>query len=88
MVKFVFWRCVTPIILYGCTLIIVVRSRILLFYILSIAIIGLNGMCYCLERFGAPYTTSLVPWNYPGLSNRTTTTSPFTIVFKQAGSST
>ncbi|KAI0790711.1 amino acid permease/ SLC12A domain-containing protein [Abortiporus biennis] len=43
--------------------------RILLFYILSIGLIGLN-----------------VPWNYPGLSNRTTTTSPFTIVFKEAGS--
>ncbi|KAH9941027.1 amino acid permease-domain-containing protein [Amylocystis lapponica] len=45
--------------------------RILLFYILSIALIGLN-----------------VPWDYPGLSNRTTTTSPFTIVFREAGSST
>ncbi|KAF8170300.1 amino acid permease-domain-containing protein [Mycena galopus ATCC 62051] len=43
--------------------------RILLFYILSILIIGLN-----------------VPWDYPNLSNRSTTTSPFTIVFKQAGS--
>ncbi|CCL99850.1 uncharacterized protein FIBRA_01874 [Fibroporia radiculosa] len=43
--------------------------RILLFYILSIALIGLN-----------------VPWNYPNLSNRSTTTSPFTIVFKLAGS--
>jgi AAT family amino acid transporter len=43
--------------------------RILLFYILSILLIGLN-----------------VPWDYPNLSNRTTTTSPFTIVFKQAGS--
>ncbi|KDQ49380.1 hypothetical protein JAAARDRAFT_187084 [Jaapia argillacea MUCL 33604] len=44
--------------------------RILLFYILSIALIGLN-----------------VPWNYPDLSNRSTTTSPFTIVFREAGSS-
>lgn len=44
--------------------------RILLFYILSIALIGLN-----------------IPWNYPGLSDRTTTTSPFTLVFKEAGSS-
>ncbi|PCH43551.1 hypothetical protein WOLCODRAFT_138428 [Wolfiporia cocos MD-104 SS10] len=43
--------------------------RILLFYILSIALIGLN-----------------VPWSYPGLSNKTTTTSPFTIVFREAGS--
>ena len=30
----------------------------------------------------------LVPWDYPNLSNRSTTTSPFTIVFKAAGSST
>jgi hypothetical protein len=29
----------------------------------------------------------LVPWDYPGLSNKTATTSPFTIVFKQFGSS-
>ncbi|KAI5120817.1 hypothetical protein M0805_003213 [Coniferiporia weirii] len=43
--------------------------RILLFYILSIFIIGLN-----------------VPYNYPNLSNRSTTTSPFTIVFYEAGS--
>jgi amino acid permease len=43
--------------------------RILLFYILSILLIGLN-----------------VPWNYPDLSNKTTTTSPFTIVFTLAGS--
>ncbi|KZT65962.1 hypothetical protein DAEQUDRAFT_675950 [Daedalea quercina L-15889] len=43
--------------------------RILLFYILSIALIGLN-----------------VPWNYPGLSTSSTTTSPFTIVFKEVGS--
>ncbi|KAF8177040.1 amino acid permease-domain-containing protein [Pholiota molesta] len=28
-----------------------------------------------------------VPWDYPDLSNRSTTTSPFTIVFKSAGSS-
>jgi len=44
--------------------------RILLFYLLSIAIIGLN-----------------VPWDYPNLSNASTTTSPFTIVFKQFGDS-
>ncbi|KAH7923932.1 hypothetical protein BV22DRAFT_1130240 [Leucogyrophana mollusca] len=43
--------------------------RILLFYILSILLIGLN-----------------VPWDYPDLSNKSTTTSPFTIVFEQAGS--
>ncbi|KAJ7668475.1 amino acid permease-domain-containing protein [Mycena polygramma] len=43
--------------------------RILLFYVLSILLIGLN-----------------VPWDYPNLSNRSTTTSPFTLVFKEAGS--
>ncbi|KAK0485916.1 amino acid permease/ SLC12A domain-containing protein [Armillaria novae-zelandiae] len=43
--------------------------RILLFYILSVFLIGLN-----------------VPWNYPNLSNKTTTTSPFTIVFQYSGS--
>ncbi|KAJ3749272.1 amino acid permease-domain-containing protein [Lentinula detonsa] len=43
--------------------------RILLFYLLSILLIGLN-----------------VPWDYPNLSNQTTTTSPFTLVFQQAGS--
>ncbi|KAG2153672.1 amino acid permease-domain-containing protein [Suillus bovinus] len=53
VVKFVFWR----------------QVRILLFYILSILLIGLN-----------------VPWDYPNLSNKTTTTSPFTIVFTLAGS--
>ncbi|KAH6644994.1 amino acid permease [Truncatella angustata] len=42
--------------------------RILLFYILSILLIGLN-----------------VPYNYPNLSNKTTTTSPFTIVFEMTG---
>lgn len=45
--------------------------RILLFYLLSILLIGLN-----------------VPWDYPNLSNKTATTSPFTIVFKQFGSTT
>lgn len=43
--------------------------RIILFYLLSILLIGLN-----------------VPWDYPGLANKSTTTSPFTIVFKQIGS--
>ncbi|KAH9983335.1 amino acid permease-domain-containing protein [Russula compacta] len=43
--------------------------RILLFYLLSILLIGLN-----------------VPWDYPNLSNKSATTSPFTIVFKQFGS--
>ncbi|KDR75290.1 hypothetical protein GALMADRAFT_69558 [Galerina marginata CBS 339.88] len=44
--------------------------RIMIFYILTVIIIGLN-----------------VPWDYPNLSNRSTTTSPFTIVFVSAGSS-
>ncbi|KAF8070371.1 amino acid permease-domain-containing protein [Lyophyllum atratum] len=43
--------------------------RILIFYVLSILLIGLN-----------------VPWNYPNLSNKSTTTSPFTIIFQEAGS--
>ncbi|KAE8144711.1 amino acid permease/ SLC12A domain-containing protein [Aspergillus avenaceus] len=43
--------------------------RIILFYIVSIILIGLN-----------------VPYNYPGLSDGDTATSPFTIVFQQAGS--
>lgn len=43
--------------------------RILLFYILSVLLIGLN-----------------VPYNYPNLSEKSTATSPFTIVFTQAGS--
>ncbi|KAF7593084.1 hypothetical protein BBP40_012029, partial [Aspergillus hancockii] len=43
--------------------------RIILFYIVSIILIGLN-----------------VPYNYPGLSDGNTATSPFTIVFQQAGS--
>ncbi|KAI9043917.1 uncharacterized protein KD926_002296 [Aspergillus affinis] len=43
--------------------------RIILFYIISIIIIGLN-----------------VPYNYPNLSEGDTATSPFTIVFTQAGS--
>jgi AAT family amino acid transporter len=32
-------------------------------------------------------TSQPVPWDYPNLSNKTTTTSPFTIVFREAGSS-
>ncbi|RAL60578.1 hypothetical protein DID88_009773 [Monilinia fructigena] len=42
--------------------------RILIFYILSVLLIGLN-----------------VPYNYPNLSNKKTTTSPFTIIFQMAG---
>ncbi|KAI0743876.1 amino acid permease-domain-containing protein [Daedaleopsis nitida] len=43
--------------------------RIIIFYVLSILLMGLN-----------------VPYTYPGLSNKSTTTSPFTIVFSMAGS--
>ncbi|PFH52077.1 hypothetical protein AMATHDRAFT_140970 [Amanita thiersii Skay4041] len=43
--------------------------RIMIFYVVSILLIGLN-----------------VPYCYPNLSNRSTTTSPFTIIFKEAGS--
>jgi AAT family amino acid transporter len=42
--------------------------RILLFYVLSVLLIGLN-----------------VPYNYSGLSTKTSSTSPFTIVFQMAG---
>lgn len=42
--------------------------RILIFYILSVLLIGLN-----------------VPYNYPGLSSKKSSTSPFTIVFQQIG---
>ncbi|KAA8909626.1 hypothetical protein TRICI_004461 [Trichomonascus ciferrii] len=43
--------------------------RIIIFYILSVIIIGIN-----------------VPYNYPGLSGGDAATSPFTLVFQQAGS--
>ncbi|WPH00604.1 Hypothetical protein R9X50_00343400 [Acrodontium crateriforme] len=43
--------------------------RILIFYVISILLIGLN-----------------VPYNYPGLSSKTSHTSPFTVVFIMAGS--
>ncbi|OJJ35022.1 hypothetical protein ASPWEDRAFT_739861 [Aspergillus wentii DTO 134E9] len=43
--------------------------RILLFYVVSIIIIGLD-----------------VPYNHPGLSSENSSTSPFTIVFAEAGS--
>jgi amino acid transporter, AAT family len=43
--------------------------RILLFYILSVLLIGLN-----------------IPYNTPGLNNKNSRTSPFTLVFQLAGS--
>ncbi|KUJ19567.1 amino acid transporter-like protein [Mollisia scopiformis] len=42
--------------------------RILIFYVLSVLIIGLN-----------------VPYNYPNLSSKESSTSPFTLVFQMAG---
>lgn len=42
--------------------------RILIFYVLSVFLIGLN-----------------VPYNYPNLSSKKSSTSPFTIVFQMAG---
>ncbi|ORY43937.1 amino acid permease/ SLC12A domain-containing protein [Leucosporidium creatinivorum] len=46
-----------------------VFARILIFYILTVVLIGFN-----------------VPYDYPNLSTKTTATSPFTIIFAQAGS--
>ncbi|KAG5646843.1 hypothetical protein DXG03_002220 [Asterophora parasitica] len=43
--------------------------RIIIFYVLTVLLIGLN-----------------VPWNYPKLSTKSTATSPFTIIFHEAGS--
>ncbi|KAJ5085190.1 amino acid permease [Penicillium argentinense] len=43
--------------------------RILIFFFLSVLIVGLN-----------------VPYTYPGLASKTSKTSPFTIVFQEAGS--
>lgn len=43
--------------------------RIMIFYVLTVLLIGLN-----------------VPWNYPNLSSKSVTTSPFTIIFQEAGS--
>ncbi|KAG5221845.1 amino acid permease-domain-containing protein [Salix suchowensis] len=64
-------------------------NRILIFYVLSILLIGLNGKC-ChgyTSAFTRSPVTFLVPWDYPNLSNKSTTTSPFTIIFEKAGSS-
>ena len=43
---------------------------------------------YMISIYYEVMTRHSVPWNYPNLSNKTTTTSPFTIIFKEAGSST
>ena len=63
---------------------------ILLFYIATVVLIWLNGTCSEVIRAHVlPFQTfGIVPYNYPNLSNRSTTTSPFTIVFREAGSST
>ena len=60
-----------------------------MFYILSILLIGLNGKDILRTHGRRQYPLRLrclVPWNYPNLSNKSTTTSPFTIVFKEIGS--
>jgi amino acid transporter, AAT family len=43
-----------------------------------------------LDPLTRPWRSSLpvVPYTYPGLSTRSTTTSPFTLVFRAAGSHT
>jgi hypothetical protein len=47
-----------------------VFARIIIFYILTVIIIGFN-----------------IPYDYPNLSTKSTATSPFTLIFAQAGSS-
>lgn len=59
--------------------------RIVTFYILTVLLIGLNGESFERNR-KSKYLRGSVPWDYPNLSNRSTTTSPFTIVFTLAGS--
>ena len=89
VVKFVFWRCACFLRKTLFAFRLIAFCSIMLFYILSILLIGLNG-AHILEP---PFTSFcqifalLVPWDYPNLSNKTATTSPFTIVFKQFGSS-
>ena len=61
--------------------------RIVTFYILTVLLIGLNGE-YSLVCSDLESLHFAVPWDYPNLSNRSTTTSPFTIVFTLAGSRT
>ncbi|KAJ6495650.1 amino acid permease-domain-containing protein [Mycena vitilis] len=61
----------------------------------SLIILGMDA-CYVGVRREVEYgghgtnvvrdLKELVPWDYPNLSNRSTTTSPFTLVFKEAGS--
>ena len=64
------------------------HNRILLFYILSIFIMGLNGALGMINGILFVLLIAPVPYDYPNLSNRSTTTSPFTIVFYEAGSGT
>lgn len=82
VVKLVFWRykSVESVILPH----LILPFRIMIFYILTILVIGLNGKPF--PSFLTHLTSLLVPWDYPNLSNNSTTTSPFTIVFKLAGS--
>lgn len=86
VVKFVFWRYVVPCSTGRCIL-IECSSRILIFYIVSILLLGLNGKKYSFLLRDKPETDAqLVPYTYPDLSNRSAVTSPFTIVFRQIGS--
>jgi hypothetical protein len=59
--------------------------RIVIFYLLTCIVIGLNGKSAPSDERYAKQRP-LVPYTYPNLSNKTTTTSPFTIVFTLAGS--
>jgi amino acid permease len=72
--------------MFVCLEVRVMVGRILLFYVLSIILIGLNGELLFPGITAYPTYGIIVPWDYPNLSNQSTTTSPFTIVFTQAGS--
>ncbi len=62
--------------------------RILIFYIISILLIGLNGkeVPVTLVKREVDVTYISVPYTYPDLATRSAVTSPFTIVFKEVGS--
>jgi AAT family amino acid transporter len=61
---------------------------ILLFYVLSILLIGLDGQSTFVHRLSELTDVHLlVPYTYPNLSTKSSTTSPFTIIFSQVGSS-
>ena len=60
--------------------------RIVIFYLLTCIVIGLNGKSVQGNKPDTKHRP-LVPYTYPKLSNKTASTSPFTIVFTLAGSS-